>query len=101
MKKRVIIRLLFFPLFIVLILVGYKLYRNVYYLNGKHLDLATISPENYRELPKNIELWPGTFKLISGSNYNQLTGNNKVKKIERFGGQTVRALPWLDCLKMF
>lgn len=60
---------------------GFLIYRNIFYINGKHISHTNISLADYKDLPTLIESWPGTQKLISTKDYKKLAGNNKVTKI--------------------
>lgn len=82
LKNLQILRWLVLPMIIAVAIIGNRLYLNIYYLNNK-FDVKNIYLENYKNLPQMVESWPGSQKLLSGHNYKNLTGNEKVKKIER------------------
>ncbi len=92
MKSYFIFRYLVLFVVAILAVVGYQLYLNIFYLNGKHLDIKNISLENYRNLPQLVESWPGTKKLIPVEDYKYLRGNDKVKRIDRLNNKITASL---------
>lgn len=96
MKSYFIFRYLILFIVATLGIVGYQLYLNIFYINGKHLDIKSISPENYRNLPQLVESWPGTKKLIPIENYKYLSGNDKVKRIDRLNNKIVARLYYAE-----
>ncbi|MDP3696854.1 MAG: hypothetical protein Q8R55_02365 [Candidatus Taylorbacteria bacterium] len=76
----------------VLAVLGYLVYINIFYLNGKHLDIKNISLENYKNLPQLVESWSGTKKIIPVENYRYLKGNDKVKRINKVNNKIAVSL---------
>lgn len=69
-------------LFTVIIL-GLGVYKNYYYFTTELKNSDKISLLNYHELPKLVESWPGTEKLISErANRHELHGNEPVKRVQ-------------------
>src|SRR3989344_1881528 len=71
---------------------GYMIYTNIFYLNGQHFDIKNISLESYGNLPKLVESWSGTKKLIPIENYKYLKGNNKITGIDRLNNRMAISL---------
>lgn len=92
MKRLLLFRFLILFAVAALAILGYLTYANIFYLNGKRLDIKNIALENYRDLPKFVESWSGTKKLIPVQNYRYLIGNNKIKRIDKINDKIAVSL---------